>query len=50
MKIFFPNCKIIHCSRDPKDNCLSIFKNDFASTDMDWSYSQKDIGNTIIYI
>ena len=44
MKIFFPNCKIIHCTRDPKDNCLSIFKNAFASKDMDWSHSQKDIG------
>jgi tetratricopeptide (TPR) repeat protein len=44
MKIFFPNCKIIHCSRDAKDNCLSIFKNAFGSKDMDWSHSQKDIG------
>ena len=44
MKIFFPNCKIIHCSRSPKDNCLSLFKNNFASNSMDWSYDQKDIG------
>ena len=44
MKIFFPNCKIIHCSRDAKDNCLSIFKNAFASPEMEWSHSQKDIG------
>jgi len=44
MKIFFPNCKIIHCSRNPKDNCLSLFKNNFASNSMDWSYSQNDIG------
>ena len=44
MKIFFPNCKIIHCSRNPKDNCLSLFKNNFASNSMDWSYSQDDIG------
>ena len=44
MKIFFPNCKVIHCSRDSKDNCLSILKIDFASKDMDWSHSQKDIG------
>jgi tetratricopeptide (TPR) repeat protein len=45
MKIFFPNCKIIHCNRDAKDNCLSIFKNNFPSTHMDWSFSQKDIAN-----
>jgi tetratricopeptide (TPR) repeat protein len=29
IKIFFPNSKIIHCNRDPKDNCLSIYKNFF---------------------
>ena len=44
LKIFFPNCKIIHCTRDPKDNCLSIFKNAFGSAEMEWSHSQKDIG------
>ena len=43
MKIFFPNCKIIHCNRNPRDNCLSLFKNNFASNHMDWSYDQKDI-------
>jgi len=43
MKIFFPNCKIIHCNRNAKDNCLSIFKNNFPSTHMDWSFDQKDI-------
>jgi predicted O-linked N-acetylglucosamine transferase (SPINDLY family) len=43
MKIFFSNCKIIHCNRDAKDNCLSIFKNNFPSAHMDWSFSQKDI-------
>ncbi|MBA1337529.1 MAG: Tetratricopeptide (TPR) repeat [Pelagibacterales bacterium] len=45
MKIFFPNCKIIHCNRDAKDNCLSIFKNNFPSTHMNWSFSQKDIAD-----
>ena len=45
LKIFFPNCKIIHCSRNPKDNCLSVFKNSFGSNHMKWSYSQKDIAN-----
>ena len=45
IRIFFPNSKIIHCSRNPKDICLSIYKNSFASTDMNWSYDQKDIAN-----
>ena len=43
IKIFFPNSKIIHCNRNAKDNCLSLFKNNFASAHMDWSYDQKDI-------
>ena len=45
MKIFFPNCKIIHCNRNSKDNCLSLYKNNFASTAMDWTYTQKDIAD-----
>ena len=44
IKIFFPNSKIIHCTRGAKDNCLSIFKNAFGSAEMEWSHSQKDIG------
>ncbi len=43
IKIFFPNSKIIHCNRNAKDNCLSLFKNNFASSQMDWTYDQKDI-------
>ena len=27
IKILFPNAKILHCHRDPKNNCLSIYKN-----------------------
>ena len=43
IKIFFPNSKIINCSRNPKDNCLSLFKNYFPSNDMLWSFDQVDI-------
>ena len=43
IKIFFPNSKIIHCTRNPKDICLSLYKNSFASKDMNWAYSQEDI-------
>ena len=40
----FPNAKIIHTYREPKDNCLSIFKNLFPGNDMAWCYDQKELG------
>ena len=43
IKIFFPNSKIIHCYRNPKDNCLSLFKNSFASNTMNWTNKAEDI-------
>ena len=43
IKILFPNSKIIHCARDPKDNCLSIFKN-FFEGGLDFGYNQKELG------
>ena len=43
IKIFFPNSKIIHCKRNPKDNCLSLFKNYFTSNSMSWTYDQRNI-------
>tara|TARA_B100002019_G_C21237283_1_gene583462 strand:+ start:157 stop:1716 length:1560 start_codon:yes stop_codon:yes gene_type:complete len=45
IKLFFPNSKIIHCNRNPKDNCLSIFKNYFTSRTMSWANDQKNIAN-----
>ena len=44
IKILFPDSKVIHCTRDPKDNCLSIYKNFFESS-LEWSYDQKDLGS-----
>jgi len=43
IKYFFPNAKIIHCCRNKKDVLLSIYKNNFGSSDMDWSYDPGDI-------
>ena len=45
IKIFFPNSKIIHSYRNPRDNCLSIYKNYFPSNDMLWSFDQTNIAN-----
>ncbi len=45
IKLFFPNSKIIHCYRNSKDNCLSLFKNSFASSMMDWANNPKDIAS-----
>tara|TARA_Y100000590_G_scaffold466566_1_gene642450 strand:- start:2801 stop:4360 length:1560 start_codon:yes stop_codon:yes gene_type:complete len=43
IKVFFPNAKIIHTKRNYKDTFLSIYKNNFASPDMNWSYDPLDI-------
>ena len=45
MKLFFPNSKIIYCKRNAKDNCLSIYKNFFASEDMKWAFDEKNIAH-----
>ena len=42
IKILFPNAKIIHCKRDPKNNCLSLYKN-FFEGGLNFSYSEKDL-------
>ena len=42
IKIFFPKAKIIHISRNPKDNCLSIFENLFDYAE-GWNSDQKEL-------
>jgi hypothetical protein len=42
IKILFPHAKIIHCTRDPKDNCFSIYKN-FFEGGLNFSYNQKEL-------
>ena len=44
IKLFFPNCKVVHCVRNPRDNCLSLYKNNFPSSSMNWSFDEEDIG------
>ena len=45
IKLILPNSKIIHCTRNPKDNSLSIFKNYFSNTKLNFAYSEDDIYN-----
>ena len=44
IKHFFPNSKIIHCSRNSKDNCFSIYKNLFDVHE-GWFYDQEELAN-----
>jgi len=39
IKIIIPNAKIIHCTRNSKDTCFSIFKNFFTSNELDFAYN-----------
>ena len=43
IKSIFRSCKIIHCSRNPIDNCFSIYKNFFPADGLPYSYDQKEI-------
>jgi Tfp pilus assembly protein PilF len=44
IRMFFPNAKIIHCVRDPKDNCMSLYKNIFDEN-QNWTYNETDLFN-----
>lgn len=44
IKALFPNAKIIHCVRDPKDTCLSIFKT-FFTGHLPFAYKQQEIAS-----
>ncbi len=43
IKLILPAAKIIHCAREPMDNCLSIFKN-FFSHGQHYSYDMTELG------
>ena len=38
IKLILPKSKIIHCFRDSKDNCFSIYKNHFPKGTINYSY------------
>jgi tetratricopeptide (TPR) repeat protein len=43
IKAILPNARIIHCNRDPMDNCLSILKNYFIKGHT-YSYDMTELG------
>lgn len=42
IQLLFPNARVIHCKRQPLDNCLSCYFQDFFQS-MDWCYEQKNL-------
>lgn len=46
IKLVFPNARIVHCTRDARDTCLSMFKIFFPSGGHHFSY---DLGELIDY-
>lgn len=44
IRVALPNAKIIHCVRDAKDNCLSIYKQNFTTANYRFAYNLKTIG------
>jgi len=43
IKMMFPQAKIIHCNRDPKSTCFSIFKNYFPDESLWFAYDENDL-------
>ena len=42
--MLFPDAKIIHCVRDARDTCLSIYKQNFATENYRFAYDLKTVG------
>ena len=43
IKMMFPQAKIIHCNRDVKSTCFSIFKNYFPDESLWFAYDENDL-------
>jgi tetratricopeptide (TPR) repeat protein len=44
IKIALPNARIIHCVRDARDTCLSIYKQNFSTDNYRFAYDLKSVG------
>ena len=43
IKLILPNSKIVHCVRNPRDTCISIFKNYFTNPSLNFAYNLEEI-------
>ena len=43
IRSILPNARIVHCTRDPLDNCLSLLKTDFHKGQL-YSYDMSELG------
>ena len=43
IKLVFPNAKVVHCTRDSKDNCIEIYKKYFFADKHSYAYAMDDI-------
>lgn len=44
IKLILPEAKIVHCCRDARDNCLSIYKNLFQASGHSYAYDLGELG------
>jgi len=44
IRIALPNAKIVHCVRDARDTCLSIYRQNFTTTNYRFAYELRSIG------
>ncbi len=44
IRLMLPNARVIHCRRDSRDTCLSIFKNYFAGDGNRYAYDLGELG------
>ena len=48
IKLILPKSKIIHCYRNSRDNCFSIYKNYFTNKQLNFAYNLNDISDYYI--
>jgi tetratricopeptide (TPR) repeat protein len=45
IRLVFPKARIVHCTRDPRDTCISMFKTFFPSGGHHFSYDWKEMAD-----